>query len=166
MRRALDIAFHDQIRLVHFFERARFFADRDRERTQTHRSAIKFVDERFDDPLVPLIETIAIDLQHRQRAIGQVGGDFSIGFYLHKIADPAEQIIGRARRASCAQSDLGRARRIDFDAEQSRAPQNDFLHLFRVVIIEPRRHSETRAQRCAHHAGAGRRADERELRQM
>src|SRR5947208_16838645 len=32
LRRALDVTLHDQIGLVHFFKRARFFADRDRQR--------------------------------------------------------------------------------------------------------------------------------------
>ena len=65
LRCALDVTFHDQVRFVYFFERARFFPDRDCERIQTDRTAIKFVDERFDDALVPLIETVAIDLEHR-----------------------------------------------------------------------------------------------------
>src|SRR5262249_42898181 len=43
LRRAFDVAFHDQIRLVHFFNRAGFFAYRDCERTQTNRSAIELV---------------------------------------------------------------------------------------------------------------------------
>ena len=54
---------------------------------------------------------------------------------------------------------------IDLDVQQSRAAQDDFLHLLRAVIIEPRRHPETRTQRRAQHARARRRADERELRQ-
>src|SRR5439155_17834599 len=35
LRGALDVPFHDQIRLIHFLEGAGFFADRDRERIQT-----------------------------------------------------------------------------------------------------------------------------------
>src|ERR1041385_9131997 len=56
LRRALDVAFHDQIRLVHFLERACFFAHRDRQRIQSNRSAVKLVDQRLDDSLVPLIK--------------------------------------------------------------------------------------------------------------
>ena len=65
LRRALDVTFHDQIRFVHFLERARFFTDCDCERIQPNRTAVKFVNERFDNALVPLIETVAVDLQHR-----------------------------------------------------------------------------------------------------
>ena len=45
---------------------AGFFADCDRERVQTDRTAIKFVNQRFNDALVPLIEPVAIDLEHGQ----------------------------------------------------------------------------------------------------
>src|SRR5438270_12969526 len=56
LRRPFNIAFHDQIRLVYFLERARFFPDRDGKRTQSNRTAAKFVDQRFNDPFVPLIK--------------------------------------------------------------------------------------------------------------
>ena len=48
------------------------------------------MNQSFDDPLVPLIKTIAIDLKHSERAIGQLGRDFPVRFHLHIIADPAE----------------------------------------------------------------------------
>ena len=100
LRRAFDVAFHDQIRLVHFFERAGFFADGDRERIQADRSAIELVNQGFDDSLVPLIEPVAIDLEHRKRAVGQFSGDFPFGFHLHVIAHPAQKIVRGARRAA------------------------------------------------------------------
>ena len=43
LRRAFDVTFHDQVRLVHFFDRAGFFAYRDCERIQTDGSAIELV---------------------------------------------------------------------------------------------------------------------------
>src|SRR6266571_6257542 len=43
---------------------------------------------------------------------------------------------------------------------------NDFLHLLGIVIIEPRRHAETRPKRRAHHPGARGRADQCKLRQI
>ena len=122
LRRAFDVAFHDQVRLVHFLERARFFADRDGERIQADRTAIEFVDKRFDDALVPLIEAVAVDLEHGQRAVGQFRGDFAVGLHLDVIAHPAQQIICCARRAAGARGDFGRARR-----DRSRRPSKPAL---------------------------------------
>ena len=96
MRSALDVPFHNQVWLVYFLERAGFFADRHSKRIQTDWSAIEFVDQRFDDALVPLIEAIAIDLEHGQRAISQLCCDFSICLDLHVIAHPSEEIVRRA----------------------------------------------------------------------
>ena len=124
------------------------------------------MDQRFDDPLVPLIEAIAIDLEHGERAVGEFGGDFSFSFHLHIVAHPAQKIVCGAWRAACASGDLSRARRFNFDTEQSGAADNDLLHLLGVVIVESRAHAEARAQRCADHAGARSRADEGELRQI
>ena len=56
-----------------------------------------------------MIEAVAIDLEHRERAVGQFGGDFAFGLYLDIIAYPAQEIIRCARRPACARSDLDRA---------------------------------------------------------
>src|SRR5947207_463953 len=95
LRCALDIAFHNQIRLVYFLNRAGFFAYCDRQRIQTNGTAVEFVDQCFDDALVPLIEPVAIDLQHGEGAICEFRGDFSFGFHLHVIAHPTQQIVCR-----------------------------------------------------------------------
>src|SRR5438552_18884159 len=58
LRGPLDVTFHDQIRLVHFLERARFFPDRDGERIQSNRATTEFVDQRIDDEFVPLLEPV------------------------------------------------------------------------------------------------------------
>src|SRR5205085_2730338 len=58
------------------------------------------------------------------------------------------------------------ARRINFNTEQMRTTDDDFLHLFSVVVVEARRHSKAGAKRRADHSGACGRPDQSELRQI
>src|SRR4030095_16517262 len=46
------------------------------------------------------------------------------------------------------------------------ATQNDLLHFLGVIVIEPRRHSETRTEWRAYHSRARRRAHQREFWQI
>ena len=124
------------------------------------------MDQRFDDPFVPLIEPVAIDLEHGQGAVRQVRGDFAVGFDLDVIAHPAQKIIRRAWCPPRARGDLGRAGMVDLHTEQSGAAQDDLLHFIGRVVIEPCRHPEPRPQWRADHAGARGRADQRKLWQL
>ena len=47
-----------------------------------------------------------------------------------------------------------------------RATEDDFLHLLGIVVIESRRHPETRSKWRAHHSSARSRADQSKLRQI
>src|SRR4029077_13323556 len=96
-------------RLVHFFERAGFFADGDSEGIQTDRATVEFVNQRFDDALVPLIKPIAIDLEHGERPISNFAIDAAVGSHLGVIAHPAQKIVRGAWRTPAASSDFGRA---------------------------------------------------------
>ena len=55
------------------------------------------MDQGFDDAFVPLIESVAIDLEHGERAVCKFRSDFTFGFDLHVIANPTQQIVRRAR---------------------------------------------------------------------
>ena len=143
MRCTFDIAFHDQIRLVDFFDRASFLAYCDCERVQTDGAAVEFVNQRLNNAFVPLIEPVAIDLQHGKRPVGKFSSDFSVGFHLHVIAHPTQKVVCCARRAATARRNFGRARQINFNSKQARAAHDNFLHFLGVVVVEPRRHAET-----------------------
>src|SRR5439155_23837447 len=99
-------------------------------------------------------------------AIGQFAGNFSLRFDLNVIADPSEQIVGGSRCPPGARGDLCRARGIDIYAQQTRAPDDDLLHFVGSVVIEPRRHPESRTQRRTHLSCAGGCADPCEFRQL
>src|SRR5207237_4460035 len=114
----------------------------------------------------PLIEPIAIYLEHGECTICQFSIYFSVSFDVNIIAHPPEKVIGGPRRSPCPRGDLRRSGIVNLDIKQSRATPDDFLHFLRAVIIEPRRHSKTRAQRRAYHSCACRCADEGEFRQL
>src|SRR6185369_4981543 len=48
LRRALEVAFHDQIRLVHFLERIRLLAHRDRQRAHADGASPELHDDRLE----------------------------------------------------------------------------------------------------------------------
>src|SRR5207253_10893369 len=82
------------------------------------------------------------------------------------VAQPPGQVIGGTRGSPRARGNYRRPGIVNLDIKQSRTAPNDPLHFLGTVIIEPRRHSKTRAQRCAYHSCACRCADESEFRQL
>ena len=89
-----------------------------------------------------------------------------VGFHLRIIAHAAQQPVGDARRAARAACDFPSACRVDLDLEQLRRALHDARELLGVVELEPRHDAEAVAQRIGQHAGARRRADQREGRQI
>src|SRR5207248_8156614 len=85
---------------------------------------------------------------------------FALCLDLGVIAHPAKQIVSSARRSAGASGNFGSPGRVDLDAEQTRAPNDDLLHFIGGVIIEPRAHAKSRTQRRAYHSGTGGRADQ------
>ena len=83
-----------------------------------------------------------------------------------EVAHPAQQAAGDARRAAGAAGDLVRAVLAHADAEHPGAALHDELQLLDGVELEPDRDAEAVAQRRREKAGAGRRADQGELRQL
>ena len=84
-----------------------------------------------------------------------------------EIAHAAQQAAGDARRAARAAGDL-HARRpwLHRRAEHAGAARHDQFEFVVGVEVEPDRNAEAVAQRIGQQAGARRRADERELRQV
>src|SRR5512143_2880294 len=52
LRRALEIAFHNQVGLINLLERVGLLAHGDRQRADAHRSAAEFDDHRLENALV------------------------------------------------------------------------------------------------------------------
>ena len=77
-----------------------------------------------------------------------------------------EDAVRHARRSPRSAGDLVGRLVGDLDAEDPRRPAHDRRQLVLLVVAEPERHPEAVAQRRREQAGARRRADERERRQI
>ena len=86
--------------------------------------------------------------------------------HLGDVADTPEDAVGDSRCASRPERDLGRGVVVDRDAEDAGGAPDDHRQLLGLVVAEPERQAEAVAQRGRQQAGAGSRADERELRQV
>ena len=63
-------SFLNQVGLIDFFDRPGFFANRDRERVESDWSSVVFLDDASEDPLIHLVETVAVYLQCQEGEFG------------------------------------------------------------------------------------------------
>ena len=86
--------------------------------------------------------------------------------HLGDVADAPQDPVRDPRRPARAAGDLVGGVVLDLDAEDAGRAPDDRAELGRLVVAEPERHPEAVAQRRRQEARAGRRADERERRQV
>src|ERR1035441_6892307 len=58
LRRAVEVAFHDEIRLIDLLDGVRLLDDGHGERIHAHRPAAKLCDDGFEDALVHFVEAV------------------------------------------------------------------------------------------------------------
>ena len=107
-----------------------------------------------------------VDLKREQRLVGDRAVDCGCARNMREVAHALEQPPGDARGAARAARDLVGAVLRHRNAEDARAAVHDQLQLLARIEIEPHRNAETVAQRSGEQAGAGRRADQREAREI
>src|SRR6266516_599740 len=166
LRGTIQIPLHDEIRLIYFFDRVRLFAYCHRQRIEAHWPAAKLHNDRIQNALVHFVETVLVDLQHRERLVGHRDRDATIASHLRIVAHATEQIVRNAWCAATAPGDFVRAIQFDFHVQQPRGANDDFVQLRGLVIVQPLAHGETGEQRRGEQAAAGRGADEGETRQV
>ena len=150
-----------QIRLVHLFERALFFADRGRDGLDPDRAAVELFDDRFQQQDVHAVEAGGIDLQI-ERGAGDLLRDDRLVLDLGVVAHAAQQTVGDARRAARPAGDFRGAVRVGLYFEDGRGAADDVFQFGDLVEIQPERGPETVAQRRRQESGARRRAHQRE----
>ena len=84
---AVEIAFHDQVRLVNFLDGVGLFADGNGEGTDAHGAAAELDDDGLEDALVHFVEAVLINLQHGEGAASRLERDAPIGLHLRIVAD-------------------------------------------------------------------------------
>ena len=144
---ALEVAFLNEKRFVHFFERLGFFADGDGDRAHADGTAAIVFGHDAQHAFVHFIEAGGVDFQQLERGGGGGLGDFTLGALLSVVAAEVDEIIGDAGRAAGAGGDFLRAALVDRDAEQTATAADDSLQGRVVVVVEARLQREARAQR-------------------
>ena len=96
-----------QVRLVDFFDRVFFLAERGGDRIQAHRAAEIFLDNSQHQVAVDFVEAVLVNAEHRERVARNTERDVALGAHFGEIADAAQQAIGergvpRLRRAISA----------------------------------------------------------------
>lgn len=144
---ALDVAFHDEERLVHLLDGAGLFAYCRCDGGEADGTAFEFVDNRRQDADVHFVETCLIHVEGGKA----IAGDFlihrAVAFYLGKVTDAAKQRVGDARCAATAPGDFMRALWRDGDVEDGRRAVKDAFERRHVVVVEVAIDAEAGAKR-------------------
>ena len=141
-------------------------AERDGKGREADRAAPELERDRLEQLAIHPLEPLLVDLVELQGLAGDVGGDRALVPHFGDVAHAPEDPVGDPRRAARARRDLvGRVVR-DLDLEDPRRAPDDRRQLAGVVVPEPERHPEPVAERRRQEPRAGRRADERERREV
>lgn len=138
----------------------------DRQRGQADRTPGEATDDRIEDRTVHLVQTEAIDAEHRKPPLSNVGIDVAVSLHVGIVLHSSQQPVGNARRAPRAPCDLpgtiGAQRSID---DGGRA-LHDRLEVGGLVIVEAGHQPEAITQRAGDQPGTGGGAHQRELWQV
>ncbi len=165
-RRALQEAELEQIRLVDVFDRVRLLAERDRERREADGPALELVRDRVEQIAVDALEADVVHFEQLEGLGRDVQRDLTAVTNLGDVSDAPEDPICHSRRAARPARDLYGSLVREVDAEDSGRAPHDRRELVLLVVAETERHAEAVAQRRREETGPGRRADEREVRQI
>src|SRR3989441_2098810 len=165
-RGALDEPELEQVGLVDVLDRVRLLTERDGERREPDRPSLELVHDRGEQLAVDPLEALRVDLEQIEGLGGDLGSDRTLVAHLGHVADAAQDAVRDPRRAARPAGDLRRGLVGDLDPEDVGRAEDDPPQLLGLVIAQAEGHSEAVAQRCGQQSGAGRRADEREARQV
>ena len=154
-RRALEEAELEQVRLVDVLDRLRLLAERDGERREPDRPAAELLDDAAQELAVEPLEAGAVDLEQRERLLGDLRRDDALVAHLGDVAHAAQDAVRDARRAARAAGDELGGVLVDLDAEDPRRAAHDRRELVGVVEVEAERQARSgraaasSAGRCA-----------------
>src|SRR6266446_5185669 len=165
-RRALDQSLLDQVGLDHFFYDVALVGERRRNCLGTYWAATIILGDAAQVAAIHCIEPAGIDLEPVQGGVGGPRVDAGETVDRGEVAHAAQEPRCDAGCAARAPSDLHRTIGGKLHAEDPTAPADDALELLRFIKDEAQRDAEALAQGPRDEAGAGRRADEGEWRQV
>ena len=155
-RRALDEAFHDEIRLIDLLHRAGVLTDCRGDGGDAHRTALELVDNSEQDLVVYLVQTVLVDVERRQGDVGDLGVNPSRPSHLSEVSHSPEQSVGNTWRSARASRNLYRGIIVDRHPEDARRTLDDTLQRLRIIIFQMQVDAETCAQRRREQSASGR----------
>src|SRR2546426_9126182 len=145
--RAREKALLHQEGLVHLLERAGVLANGGGDGREAYRPALELVDDGLQDPAVHVVESELVDVKPFQRFAGDRRRDLAPGPYLGVVAHSLQEPVCDTRRAATAAGDLGYARGIGRDVEDTGRAADDLGQGVGRVGRRPADQGETPAHR-------------------
>src|SRR6478752_6167693 len=133
---ALEKSELDQIGFVDIHDRIGFFTGGGGKRLNPNRTAIELVDDRNENTAVNVVESKLVDIQHLERAHGNIARDLAITMNLRVVTNSLQQSIPDTRRSTRPQGNLASAIIIHRRFEDRRRTANDLFHRIMIVEIE------------------------------
>jgi hypothetical protein len=96
---------------------------------EADRPAVEAVDHRLEELSVHHVEAVRVDVEHRQRQVGERPGDLALALDVGIVAHPPEQPVGHPRRAARAPGDFEAALVVELDLEQAGRAADDLRQL-------------------------------------
>ena len=162
----MDEALLEEIGFDDLFQGVALLGKRRRQGLDADRSTAIVIGKASEIAPVHGVETAFIHLQPVERGVGGGGVDRRRAGDRGEIAHPAQQPGGDPGGAAGAPRDLAGAVILERHAQHPGAAPHDPLQFVDIVEVEPQRDAEALSQGIGDEAGARRRADEGEGRQL
>src|SRR5215212_9574413 len=165
-RRALDEAALQQVWLVYVLDGVACLSQGHGDGADADGTAIELVD--YEPEIVPVspVEAELVHALHVERGVGRLLVDLALAHHLGVVSYPLEEPVHDTRRAAAAAGELARAALGDRHVEYARVAGYYLLQFLGAVVLQPLRDAEAVEQGFRKQALPGRRADQRELRQV
>src|SRR2546422_4677915 len=144
-RRAREKALLHQEGLVHLLERAGVLAHGGGDGREAYRPALELLDDGLQDPAVHVVEAELVHVEPFERLARDRRGNLAPGPYLRVVAHPLQEPVCDTRRAATAAGDLGYARGIGRDVEDTGRAADDLGQVVGRVVREPLHQAAPRA---------------------
>ena len=165
-RGAVDESVHEEVRLVDVLDGAAVLAEGGSQGFDADRAAGELVDDGHEVVPVVLVESELIDVEDVECHVGDLLGDTTVETDIREVTYTLQQAVRESRRAAGAQCDTLSAGVVNVYIQHLRGTSYDLHQLLSGVELELRDDTETVTKRCGQQTRTGRRANQREVREI
>ena len=147
LRRAVEEAELEQVRLVDVLDRLDLFADHRGDGRAADRAGRELLDDGREEAAVGGVEALVVDVHRVHRRLASRGADAAVASDLGVVAHAAQQAVDDARRAPPPPRDDVDRLRLDVARSGCRRSADDRRPARPWVVVEPIDGAEAVAQR-------------------